>query len=64
MDLEEDRIYIPEPPDGNMIPLPGYEYIPLEEYIVAVEIRKPKQKMYTSTGFSLNQDPFNESVFT
>lgn len=53
---QEELIYIPEPPNGfDEEPPPGYEYIPLEEYIVAVEINvKPKAK---HTHFSLNYDP-------
>ena len=59
----ETIIQIPIPPDGIQEPLEGFEYIPLEEYIVAVEIKTEKQ-IYKPIVLFTNKDPYSESIFT
>lgn len=59
----DSLILIPVPPDGDEEPLPGYEYVPLEEYIVAIEIKTEKQTNKPDF-LLLNQNPWNESIFT
>jgi hypothetical protein len=64
LSMEPDMIPIPVPPDGFEEPLSGYEYIPLDLYIVAVEIQKPNQKINKSTVFISNTNPLDDSIFT
>ncbi len=59
----ELTLAIPVPPGyAGEEPPEGYDFIPLEECIVAVEIKN--QRMIKPSDFSLNYDPWNERVFT
>jgi hypothetical protein len=59
--FEKEPYSIPVPPDGIMEPLPGFEYIPLESYIVAVNFES-EQRIYIPAALPSN--PWNQSVFT
>ncbi len=59
----EQPLAIPAPPgyEGEEAP-EGYEFIPLEEFIVAVEIKN--KRIIKSSDFSGTYDPWNDQVFT
>lgn len=58
-----DLIGIPMPAEESDEPPPGYEYIPLDKYIMAIEINQNQRSVYGQKGVSFN-DPWNDSVFT
>lgn len=59
----EPNLAIPVPPEyeGERAP-EGYEFIPLDEYIFAVEIKN--KRIIKPSDFSLNYDPWDDQVFT
>ena len=62
----QEPIYVPVPPGGwEEPPPPGFEYVPLDEYIVAIEIRT-NNTVTRQYGFSKKKekDPWNDTIFT
>lgn len=57
-------LQIPVPPSNEEEPPPGYEYIPLESYIMAIELEPNHQNLYTNSGGQIFKNPWNESIFT